>query len=245
MGLNISVTSWRAIMLLCSMLMGFIGYYALEVKDEYFSIIPMILLALPAYFDLLRVSLKNGLVLIGILSVYATCIEALSIVTSFPYGSFNYNAQLGYKLFGLVPWTVSFGWVPLVIGAFALSTWIYNGRVLRLVAGASILVFADLILDPGAVLMTFWTWNAPGYYYTIPMTNYLGWAFSSLIGGLTFYYILPEKVIQKLSILSIMTLALGNAFWVGVTLSGGYWIPFVLAILLQMFMLYVIGEKLN
>ena len=42
MGPNISQTSWRAIMLSCSMLMGFIGYYALEVKDEYFSIIPMI-----------------------------------------------------------------------------------------------------------------------------------------------------------------------------------------------------------
>lgn len=245
MGLNISLTSWRAIVLLSFMLMGFIGYYALAVKDEYFSIIPMILLALPAYIDVLRVSLKKGLILIGILSVYATCIEALSIVTSFPYGSFNYNAQLGYKLFDLVPWAVSFGWVPLVVGAFALSTWIVKGRVLRFVAGASILVFADLILDPGAVLMTFWTWNDPGYYYTIPMTNYLGWAFSSLIGGLTFYYILPDKVIQNLSGLSIMTLALGNAFWIGVTLSGGYWIPFFLAILLQLFMLYALSKKLN
>ena len=233
------------ILIVLSGLMAFIGYHALRVKDDYFSMIPMILLALPAYFDLLRVHLKKGLLLIAVLSVYATCIEALSIVTSFPYGSFHYNAQLGYKLFDLVPWGVGFGWGPLVIGAFALGTWNFEKRWIQFAVGAGLLVFTDLILDPGAVLMNFWTWADPGVYYGIPVTNYLGWGLSAIVGGLIFYKLIPNHLIQKLSVLSILTLSLGNAFWIGVTLSGAYWMPFLLGILLQGFMIYAVWIKFD
>ena len=132
-----------------------------------------------------------------------------------------------------MPWAVSFGWVPLVIGVFALSTWIFNGRVLRFMAGASILVFADLIFDL-AVLMTFWTRMTLGIII-IPMTNYLGWAFSSLIGGLIFIIFYPIMA-SKFIGFEYCGLGFSNAFWVGVAPSGGFCIPFVLAILLQMFM---------
>ena len=233
------------ILFVLSGLMAFIGYHALRVKDDYFSMIPMILLALPAYFDLLRVHLKKGLILIAVLSIYATCIEALSIVTSFPYGSFNYNAQLGYKLFDLVPWGVGFGWGPLVIGAFALAHWIFEKRSVQFVVGAGLLVFTDFILDPGAVLMNFWAWADPGVYYSIPVTNYLGWGLSAMVGGLIFYKLIPKHVIQKLSVLSILTLSLGNAFWIGVTLSGAYWLPFFLGILLQGFVIYTVWIKFD
>ena len=233
------------ILIVLSGLMAFIGYHALRVKDDYFSMIPMILLALPAYFDLLRVHLKKGLLLIAVLSVYATCIEALSIVTSFPYGSFHYNAQLGYKLFDLVPWGVGFGWGPLVIGAFALGTWNFEKRWVQFAVGAGLLVFTDLILDPGAVLMNFWTWADPGVYYGIPVTNYLGWGLSAMVGGLIFYKLIPKHVIQKLSVLSILTLSLGNAFWIGVTFSGAYWMPFLLGVLLQGFVIYAVWIKFD
>jgi len=32
-------------------------------------------------------------------------------------------------------------------------------------------------------------------------------------------------------------LALGNAFWIGVTLNAGYWIPFSVGVLLQLVVL--------
>ncbi|MEC8323580.1 MAG: carotenoid biosynthesis protein, partial [Bacteroidota bacterium] len=162
-----------------SLLMMLIGYFAYTARDAYFSVIPMLFLAVPAYFALLKTNFYKGLLFIVVLSIYATSIEALSILTSFPYGAFNYNAKLGYKLFNLVPWTVSFGWVPLTIGSFALSSWIFKGRIYQFIGGVSLLVFSDLMIDPGAVLMRFWTWTEPGIYYSIPFTNYLGWIFSS------------------------------------------------------------------
>ncbi len=99
----------ESITMACTLIMVFVGFFAYTARNEYFSVIPMLLLALPAYFALLKTNLWKGLLFIVILSCYATAIEALSIQTSFPYGAFEYNAQLGYKLFDLVPWTVSFG----------------------------------------------------------------------------------------------------------------------------------------
>jgi len=233
----------QSITLGCSILMMAIGFFAYTARNEYFSVIPMLLLAVPAYFALLKTNFYSGLLFIVILSCYATAIEALSILTSFPYGAFEYNAQLGYKIFDLVPWTVSFGWVPLVIGCFALSSWIFSRRYYQFLAGVLFLVASDLIIDPGAVLMNFWTWTNPGIYYSIPFSNYLGWILSSIIGGIVFFWILPKNDIQQLPFYSIYNLALGNAFWIGVTLNAGYWIPFSVGILLQLVVLLFCKDK--
>ena len=216
-----------------SLLMMIIGYFAYIARDDYFSVIPMLFLAVPAYFALLKTNFYKGFLFIVVLSLYATSIEALSILTAFPYGAFNYNTQLGYKLFDLVPWTVSFGWVPLVIGSFTMSSWIFKRRIYQLFGGVSLLVFSDLIIDPGAVLMHFWTYTEPGNYYSIPFTNYIGWIFSSTIGGLFLFWMLPLNNLQKMPYYSSFTLALGNAFWIGVTFNAAYWIPCLMGILLQ------------
>lgn len=216
-----------------SLLMMIIGYFAYIARDDYFSVIPMLFLAVPAYFALLKTNFYKGFFFIVVLSLYATSIEALSILTAFPYGAFNYNTQLGYKLFDLVPWTVSFGWVPLVIGSFKMSSWIFKRRIYQFFGGVSLLVFSDLIIDPGAVLMRFWTWTEPGNYYSIPFTNYMGWIFSSTIGGLFLFWMLPQNNLQKMPYYGSYTLALGNAFWIGVTFNAAYWIPCLMGILLQ------------
>ena len=233
----------QSIAITCTLLMTVIGFYSYTARNEYFSVIPMLFLAFPAYFGLLKTNFYNGLALIVILSCYATAIEALSIQTSFPYGAFQYNTQLGYKIFDLVPWTVSFGWVPLVIGCFGLSSWIFNKRTHQLVAGVVLLVVSDLIIDPGAVLMNFWTWTNPGIYYGIPFSNYLGWILSSVIGGIVFFWMLPKNENQNLPFYSIYSLALGNAFWIGVTFNAGYWIAFGVGILLQLIILFFRKNK--
>ena len=216
-----------------SLLMMIIGYFAYIARDDYFSVIPMLFLAVPAYFALLKTNFYKGFLFIVVLSLYATSIEALSILTAFPYGAFNYNTQLGYKLFDLVPWTVSFGWVPLVIGSFTMSSWIFKRRIYQFFGGVSLLVFSDLIIDPGAVLMRFWTYTEPGNYYSIPFTNYMGWILSSTIGGLFLFWMFPLNNLQKMPYYSSFTLALGNAFWIGVTFNAAYWIPCLMGILLQ------------
>lgn len=226
-----------------SIIMVFFGHFAFIARADYFSIIPMLLLALPTYVDLIRTNFKKGVLIILVLSAYATMIEALSILTSFPYGSFAYNKQLGYKLFDLVPWSVGFGWAPLVIGCFTLGMWQFKNRYYQFIFGVLFLVSADLVLDPGAVLMQFWTWEHPGIYYGIPFTNYLGWMLSSIIGGFLYYYIFTKTEILKLSKLCVLTLALGNAFWIGVTFSNSYWIPWLVGCLMQILIIWITHIK--
>ena len=73
----------QSIAIACSLLMTVIGFYGYTARNEYFSVIPMLLLTVPAYLGLLKTNFYNGLVLIVILSCYATAIEALSIQTCF------------------------------------------------------------------------------------------------------------------------------------------------------------------
>lgn len=226
-----------------SVIMVFFGYFAFIAREDYFSFMPMLLLALPAYTDLIRINFKKGLLIIIVLSVYAALIEALSILTSFPYGSFVYNKHLGYKLFDVVPWTIGFGWAPLVIGCFTLGAWHFKKRYNQFIFGALFLVCADLVLDPGAVLMQFWTWENPGIYYGIPFSNYLGWLLSSVVCGFLFFYILNKSEIEKLSSFSVYTLVLGNAFWIGVTYFNSYWIPCLVGCLMQAIIIWIIHHK--
>ena len=73
-----------------SLLMMIIGYFAYIARDEYFSVIPMLFLAVPAYFALLKTNFHKGFLFIVVLSLYATSIEALSILTAFPSVSYTH-----------------------------------------------------------------------------------------------------------------------------------------------------------
>lgn len=220
-----------------------IGFFAYEFKDLGISLVPMILLAAPAYYAVIRSNWKRGLVFILLLSIYATFIEALSVQTGWPYGFFEYNESLGYKILDLVPWAVGFGWVPLVIGAFIISTKIFRHNWQRFLFGCMILVWSDLILDPGAVALEFWAWSNPGGYYTVPFQNYLGWIFSAIIGGSAFFLFGFHSEPRKISNIGVFTLLYGNAFWIGVTITVGFLVPVVLGFLFQGFILWFLFEK--
>ena len=56
-----------------------------------------------------------------LLGVYALLIETVAVKTGFPYGGFVYGADIGFKLFDAVPWTVPFAWIPLVLATLTLS----------------------------------------------------------------------------------------------------------------------------
>ena len=66
---------------------------------------------------------------------------------------------------------------------------------------------------------------------------------SSVIGGIIFFWMITKKEIQNLPFYSIYTLALGNAFWIGVTFNAGYWIAFGVGILLQLIILFFHKNK--
>jgi bisanhydrobacterioruberin hydratase len=153
----------------------FTATQSISEKFAWVSIIAVIGFALPSYTAFVRsLGSKKGLYLLITLAVYAVAVETFAIKTGWLYGDFLYTGSLGLKLFGVTPWTIIFAWPPIAIGAVALS----SGRLAKSVI---LMVLADLVLDPGAVDLGFWSWPAGGFWYGVPIVNYLGWVVSSFV----------------------------------------------------------------
>ncbi|MDH7594196.1 MAG: carotenoid biosynthesis protein [Methanomicrobiales archaeon] len=143
----------------------------------------ILLLALPSYAVLLRwLGFGRGLFALAIISVVPIAVEALAVSTGYPYGGFRYSSSLGPLAFGLVPLSVAFAYPPVLIGAVAVACRFSSGHLSRAIPlSTSLLLIADLVIDPAAVHAGLWIWADGGQYYGVPLTNFLGWVFTGAI----------------------------------------------------------------
>lgn len=174
------------------------------------SIFSLVSIAFLTYRGL-RASTRTAKAIIAmiVLGAFAIGFEYLSITYGVPYGFFTYSDVLGQKVFGLVPWTVFFGWTPLVIGAVAIADRAVHGRMRQLLAASLLLVLFDLVFDPVAVALGFWAWNTPGPYFGIPYINFVGWLLTGYIGSFLLTRIVPGMLSVK-AILPFILLLVGS-----------------------------------
>jgi putative membrane protein len=203
----------------------------------------MVFLSIPTYFYLIKkTSSIKAIKTILILSLFSMIIETIGVVTGIPYGFFSYTQSLGAKI-GVVPWTVSFGWVPLVIASWTLTDRFLKNQtsiLKKAIVGSVIITIFDLVLDPGAVALNFWVWSPQGVYYNVPISNFLGWIFSGFIGMIIILKIMKnEKPDNNL----LLTAFFGNIFWTFIAIMGGMTIPMVLGIALTIFLSKIIFLK--
>lgn len=117
--------------------------------------------------------------------------ELLGTSTGMPFGEYSYLNGLGYKIAGLVPFTIPLSWFYLGISCYLLA----RGGLLKtggsklwhlpaLALGALLLMSWDFVLDPAMsqTAMPFWYWHTPGAFFGMPYQNFAGWFFT----GLTF-----------------------------------------------------------
>lgn len=194
--------------------------------------ISLVIFAIPAYYFLVSTAgLKRGIIVIFALQIFALGIETYALATGLPYGQFTYSDSLGYKLFGLTPWSVGLSWSMILIGATAIVHTFLKIKVLTIPAIIATLLAADLVLDPGAVALGYWTYStgqAP-YFYNVPWTNFLGWIVSGAIGSSLLLLLLPKKIPAKAA-LSLLCIVL---FWTGIDIYKGLYLPAIIGILLS------------
>jgi putative membrane protein len=195
----------------------------------------LIIFALPTFYYFSKeVGFKKGTFIIIILSIYAICIESFAIETSFPYGAFEYTNQIGVK-FGEVPITLPFAWVPLCLGAYTLACQFGKNRLSKILLGIIFLVGIDFVLDPAAVYLEFWIWEDNEGFYGVPWSNFLGWILSSSIAISFLNLVLKNKLAEKRILIGyIFTLV----FMSLINLIAGFWIAFIIGILLFGLILY-------
>ena len=194
------------------------------------SMISIVAILVPALFALRRwLGWSGAVMVLAVLGGYAFAIETFAITYGFPYGHFAYSDELGFKVFGKTPITVFFAWTPLILCAFAICAQFISSPVYRIPAVAAALVLFDLVLDPGAVRMGFWSYQDGGIYYGVPWSNYFGWLVSGLIGAV----VLEIAVLRLRPLLPVPVQLIESGFivilmWSSFALFAGLWIPAVL-----------------
>jgi bisanhydrobacterioruberin hydratase len=233
------------------------GYFTVRFPDTpgtgIASFVSTLLIALPSFVALWRYLGPGGAVLSLLsLSAFGYAIETTGVATGFPYGPFYYGDSLGPRIAGLVPYLLPLSWVPLVLSAVAVTAPIaptvpededvpLRRCVLWVLYAAVLLTLVDGVLDPGAASLGFWVWPEGGPYYGVPVSNYLGWLFSSSVAVAILLVLGRRKWVSVPPPPGLLDSALvAVAFWVGVDLFSGLLLPAMLGVAL---FFYLLGRR--
>lgn len=153
--------------------------------NPYLVLAGVAVMRLPLIAGLLPLTDRKAAVAVLALVAYAFAIEFVGVATGWPYGHFEYLVELGPMLAGSVPLGLPVFFLPLVVNSYLLVLLLFGRHtrraVVRLPAVAAVVVWMDVVLDPGAVALGFWAYDAAGAYYGVPLSNYLGWVLSATV----------------------------------------------------------------
>ncbi|HEY9653281.1 MAG TPA: carotenoid biosynthesis protein [Coleofasciculaceae cyanobacterium] len=175
--------------------------------------------------------------------------ELLGTSTGFPFGEYSYLSGLGYKIAGLVPFTIPLSWfylgfVSYLIARNGLETSVAAGKkvgwlrhVAAIVLGATLLTSWDFVLDPAMsqTALPFWFWGKPGAFFGMPYQNFAGWmgtgALFMTVAAL-FWKETPVALDRKQLKLPLVVYLSNFAFAAIMSIGAGIWIPVGLGLLL-------------
>lgn len=111
--------------------------------------------------------------------------ELLGTSTGFPFGHYSYLHGLGYKIAGLVPFTIPLSWFYVGFSTYLLA-WAgldavgvkgWTRQVGAIVLGTLFLTAWDFVLDPAMsqTAYPFWEFHDPGQFFGMPYRNLTGW----------------------------------------------------------------------
>lgn len=188
---------------------------------------------------------------IGLLTLYAYAVEYVGTTTGLPYGAFSYGVDLGPMLLGKVPLGLPVFFLPLVVNAYLLCLLLLGPRarsaLVRVPVVIATVLLMDLVLDPGAVALGFWTYDltavpldawpydATGDFYGVPLSNFAGWVLSATVAVATLDRAFAWNAVRtRLEECRFMLDDLVSfvILWGGINAYFGQWVPVALAALL-------------
>ena len=149
-----------------------------------FLVFGTVVMAAPMLVGILPTLGRRAVAGIGLLTTYTYLIEYLGVTTGWPYGAFEYGISLGPMVDG-VPAALPVFFVPLVLNAYLLCLLLLGDRAASRLARLAVVIPAvvtmDLVLDPAAVSLGFWAYDAGGVFYAVPLSNFAGWVLSATV----------------------------------------------------------------
>jgi uncharacterized membrane protein len=171
--------------------------------------------------------------------------ELLGTTTGFPFGHYHYLSGLGYKIAGLVPFTIPLSWFYIGFSAYIIAraglATLAIPQALKYIGaigfGSLLLTSWDFVLDPAMSQTTvpFWVWEQPGAFFGMPYENFAGWFGTGAIfmTVATFIWRLKPLTLPSTQLGLPLAIYLGNfAFATITSLAAGIYIPIGLGLLL-------------
>jgi len=147
--------------------------------------------------------------LVGTLGYF---VEVLGVLTGRIFGAYSYGEVLGLKLLN-VPLLIGLNWSMLVFAIGAVLERLRMPIALKVVLGSAAMVMLDLLIEPVAIHLGFWTW-AQG---DIPLQNYLAWGGVSAV----FFTLFFAAPVRRENPLAPAVLAAQVVFFAGLNLMLG------------------------
>lgn len=170
--------------------------------NPYFIIIGTLVMRLPLIAGLEPLIDRKATAGLLLLTAYSYFIEFVGTTTGFPYGEFQYLIELGPMIAGEVPLGLPIFFIPLVVNAYLLILLLFPKKTrklyFRLPVVVATVLFLDLVLDPAAVAIRFWSYSE-AFFYGVPLSNFLGWALSATVAvAILDLYFNREEVLDRL-----------------------------------------------
>jgi putative membrane protein len=165
--------------------------------------------------------------------------ELTGTKTGWPFGGYEYQSFLGWKIMGRVPYGVPLSWFYMGFAAYALALASPLRGASRgwnaVLLAAWLLTAWDLVLDPAMAALPqirFWVWHEHGPYFGMPLRNLAGWFLTGLAYiGLSRLAWRDDPAIDAAAARLPLAVYVANVAWALVlAASAGLWLAAVLAL---------------
>jgi uncharacterized membrane protein len=122
------------------------------------------------------------IVVASIFFTFSLLIEWIGVHFGFLFGVYEYGKNLGLKIDG-VPLLIGVNWAVLILCTAAIADKWIKPILLKVLLGASLMVFIDFFIETSAPPFDFWIWTSGA----APLRNYIAWFIVSALLH-TFYH---------------------------------------------------------
>lgn len=212
-----------------------------------------------------RLGARLAWTLFGIGFTIALASELSGTITGLPFGPYVYTPNLGYRIFGHVPLNLPTSWFFMIYASLAICARLLTAKD----DGATkwwwafvtsvVMTAWDVSMDPAMVSSSHWIWQLPpaatlgplerlvgsAVFYTMPLSNWLGWlVVATIIARVILALVPPTRWARELAwdrfplVLYLVNGILPLGICLGRGLWAGFWwgaaamgLPLVLAVL--------------
>jgi len=183
------------IFLLIIYLVGIVGISISSLRNDFVDLTPYTLLI--SALILFAFHRKWNLRFIAVIVVIALAgfvVEVLGVKTGVIFGEYSYGPVLGIKL-EQVPLIIALNWLILIYCSYSIAGKLFRPALPRIVLAAALMVGMDILMEPVAIALDMWTWEAAAP----PLQNYAAWfGISFLFAGMINY--LKIEVVNPLAV---------------------------------------------